>query len=71
MDTRSLSRLLIGLGIAAIIVGVLVRFGVLGWFGNLPGDIRIDTGRTRVFVPLMSMLLVSVVLSVVLSLFRR
>ena len=71
MDTQSLSRLLIGLGVAAIVAGVLVRFGALGWFGNLPGDIRIDTGRTRVFVPLTSMLLVSIVLSVGLSLFRR
>jgi hypothetical protein len=64
-------RILIVGGILAIVIGLLVRTGALSWFGNLPGDIRITSGRTRVFVPLTSMLIVSVVLSVVLSILRR
>ena len=71
MNADGVGRLLIVLGAVAIVVGLLVRSGALGWFGNLPGDIRIETERTRVFVPLTSMLLVSVVLSLLLSLFRR
>lgn len=64
-------RLLIVAGVVAIVLGLLVRTGALGWFGDLPGDIRITWGRTRVFVPLTSMLVVSIVLSVVLSFLRR
>ena len=71
MDADGVGRVLIVLGVVAIVAGLLVRVGALGWFGNLPGDIRIESGRTRVFIPLTSMLIVSVVLSVLLSLFRR
>ena len=63
--------MLIVLGIAAIVLGLLVRVGALGWFGNLPGDIRIEGERTRVFIPITSMLILSVVLSALLALFRR
>ncbi|HEX6256362.1 MAG TPA: DUF2905 domain-containing protein [Euzebyales bacterium] len=71
MDSDGLSRLLIVVGVVAIALGLLVRTGALGWFGNLPGDIRIESGRTRVFIPVTSMLIVSVGLSLLLSLLRR
>jgi uncharacterized protein HemY len=41
----------------------------LSWLGNLPGDIRIDSGNTRIFIPITSMVLVSVALNVLLWLF--
>lgn len=71
MDSDDIGRVLIVLGIAAIVIGLLARTGALGWFGHLPGDIRIESGRSRVFIPLTSMLIVSVVLSLVLSYLRR
>lgn len=71
MDSDGVGRVLIALGIAAVVVGLLVRTGAFGWFGNLPGDIRFETERTRVFVPITSMLIISVVMSLVLSVFRR
>ncbi|MBR7742991.1 DUF2905 domain-containing protein [Phycicoccus sp. BSK3Z-2] len=61
--------LVVGGGIA--VVGLLAVTGALGWFGNLPGDIRIERPGTRVYVPVTSMLLVSVVLSLLLWLVRR
>jgi len=54
---------LVVLGLTLVVLGLLVWSGALGWFGRLPGDLRWDNGRTRVFVPITSMLLVSVVLS--------
>lgn len=71
MDSRFLGLLIAGLGVAAVVVGALVATGALSWFGRLPGDIRIETDRTRVFVPITSMLLVSAVLTLVLSLLSR
>lgn len=71
MSADSLGRVLIVAGVAVIVLGLLIRTGALGWFGNLPGDIRIESERTRVFIPVTSMLVVSVVLSLLASLFRR
>jgi hypothetical protein len=71
MDNRTLGIVIVALGAAAVLVGLLVMAGGPGWFGRLPGDLRWGSGGVRVFVPLTSMLLVSVVLSLVLWLVRR
>ena len=68
---RDVGPLLVAVGLAVIAVGVLAWTGGLSWFGRLPGDIRIERGNTRIYIPVVSMLLVSLVVSVVLSLFRR
>jgi Protein of unknown function (DUF2905) len=49
-------------------VGLLFFSRKLSWFGRLPGDIRYEGRRTRVYAPLVSMLLLSLVISLVLSL---
>jgi ribose/xylose/arabinose/galactoside ABC-type transport system permease subunit len=58
--------LLVTLGVALILVGLLAWAGGLKWFGHLPGDIRIERESVHIYVPLASMLVVSVVLSLVL-----
>jgi hypothetical protein len=63
--------LLVGLGVALILIGLLFWSGGLSWFGRLPGDLRIERESVRVYIPLVSMLLVSLVLSLVLYLVRR
>lgn len=59
------------LGVAIAIVGVLVSTGALGRFGRLPGDIRIEHESVRVYLPVTSMILASVVLSALVALLRR
>jgi len=54
-----------------VVVGLLVWTGAFSWFGRLPGDIRIERPTLRIYVPITSMVLVSVVLSVVLAIIRR
>jgi hypothetical protein len=68
---RSLGAVLITVGIVVVVVGVLVWSGALSWFGRLPGDLRIEGGRTRVHVPLVSMILLSVVLTIVVNVIAR
>lgn len=65
-------------GPALMIIGALVfglgaalRFGLMSWFGNLPGDIRHQGETTTVFVPITSMLVISVVASLILAIVRR
>jgi len=62
---------MVTLGLGLVIVGVLVWSGALSWFGRLPGDIRIERESVHVYIPLVSMLVLSVVLSLLLSLIRR
>ncbi len=58
-------------GAIAIVLGLLARFGLLSWFGNLPGDLRFEGERSSVYIPITSMLIASVALSVILNLVGR
>ena len=58
-------------GICLIVIGLLVYSGGLNWFGRLPGDIRYESERTGVYIPIVSMLLVSLALSLILYLIRK
>jgi uncharacterized membrane protein len=71
MDSRSIGSVIIIVGIIAIVVGILVTTGALSWFGRLPGDIRIENENSRVFIPITSMIIVSIVGSLLLGLIRR
>ena len=51
-----------------LLIGVLIFSRKLAWFGQLPGDIRYEGQRTRVYAPLGSMLLLSLVLSLLMYL---
>ncbi len=68
-----LSNILIVVGAALLLVGVLLRFfpGLFSWFGNLPGDIRYQGENTTVFIPITSMLVVSVVATLIINLATR
>ena len=63
--------MLIAIGVGLILVGLLIWSGSLSWFGRLPGDIRIERETVRVYVPIVSMLVVSLVVSLALYLVRR
>ena len=57
------------LALTLVLLVVLLFFSrKLNWFGRLPGDIRYEGSRTRVYAPLGSMLLLSLILSLVLTL---
>jgi hypothetical protein len=58
-------------GIVIVLVGLLVWAGGLSWFGQLPGDIRIERESIHVYIPLVSMLILSAVASLVLYLVNR
>ena len=58
-------------GICAILIGVLIYSGGFSWFGKLPGDIHYESDRAQVYIPIVSMLLVSLALSLVFYLLRR
>ncbi|MEZ4516743.1 MAG: DUF2905 domain-containing protein [Chloroflexota bacterium] len=69
------AMLFIGLGIA--VLGALLWLGArfFPWLGNLPGDIRIEGENTKVFIPITTMIIVSIagtiILNVLIRFFRR
>ena len=63
--------MIVFIGIVAIIVGAVVMTGALSWFGRLPGDIRYSSGNTRVYVPITTMIVVSLALSLVMFVARK
>ena len=63
--------LIVMAGLVVVLIGLAVWSGALGWFGRLPGDIRIERESTRIYIPLVSMLLISLVLSLLMYFFNR
>lgn len=61
------------LGVLLALLGLVMIYApkLLGWFGHLPGDIRLERDGFRLYFPLTSMLLLSLVLSLVLNLLAR
>ena len=70
MDARQVGLIVVAFGVVAVLVGVLIAAGALSWFGRLPGDLHWESGNTRVYVPITTMLIVSVAVSVALYVVR-
>jgi len=68
---RGVGILVIVGGACLMLVGLLIYSGGLNWFGRLPGDIRYESERVNVYVPIISMLIVSLALSLIFYLIRR
>jgi hypothetical protein len=67
-----LGRVLVGVGIAVALLGVaLLLLPRVPWLGRLPGDFVVRRGPVTAYVPLMTGLVVSVVVTVLLNLFWR
>jgi hypothetical protein len=71
VSSPSVGSLLIILGVGLAVVGLLVSVGGFGWFGRLPGDIRIERDTMRIYIPFASMILISIVLNLIFYLIRR
>jgi len=68
-----LGKLILLLGLILMLLGLALSFapGLLGWFGHLPGDIRIEREHGTFIFPVTSMIIVSVVLTILVNLFFR
>ncbi|MCM0612209.1 DUF2905 domain-containing protein [Marinobacter sediminum] len=68
-----MARWLVIAGMILILIGAILHFApwLLSWFGKLPGDLNMHSGNSRVFIPITSMILISIVLTIVFNLFNR
>ena len=64
-------RVLLIIGVVLVVVGGLAALGVRLPFGRLPGDIAIEGERGGVYIPIVTMIVISVVLTILVNLFLR
>jgi hypothetical protein len=69
----ALGKLLAAIGVFLVVIGLVVSYApwLISWFGRLPGDIRIEGEQRFVFIPITSMLVVSIILTLIVNLFFR
>ncbi len=60
-------------GAVLLVAGILLTLfpNGLSWFGKLPGDIRIETENSGFYMPITSMVIISLVLTLLLNLINR
>jgi uncharacterized membrane protein len=67
-----LGRLLIIIGFALVLVGLVISLAPrVPWLGKLPGDIYLKKENFSFYFPLGSCILISLLLSFIMWLFRR
>ena len=72
MDPSALGRLLIIFGVVILLIGALLAFGArIPWLGRLPGDFSFGGENWRVYIPLGTSLLISVLLTLLFRIFRQ
>ena len=69
--TPEIGRVLLIIGVLLMVVGGLAVLGIRLPFGRLPGDIAIEGERGGIYVPIVTMIVISVVLTIIVNLFLR
>ncbi|MBS1607691.1 MAG: DUF2905 domain-containing protein [Bacteroidetes bacterium] len=66
-------KYIIIIGVLIVAAGLIVYFyhDKLHWIGRLPGDIRIEKENFRFYFPITTMIIFSILLSVIIQLFRK
>jgi hypothetical protein len=72
LPMREVGKFLVILGVVIVLLGLVLWGGLAPkWLGRLPGDIRIERGNSAFYFPIVTCIIISVVLSLLLSIFRR
>lgn len=68
-----MGKWLIIIGGILVAIGLLLHFfpGVLGWVGRMPGDIHIRREKSEIFIPITTMIVISILLTILANLFKR
>jgi hypothetical protein len=67
-----IGKMLVVFGAVIVLLGFALWSGFgAGWLGRLPGDIRVERGHSAFYFPIVTCIIISIVISLLLSLFRR
>ena len=71
-EVSELGKFLIIIGVASAVIGFVLWSGLAPkWLGRLPGDLRIERGNSVFYFPIVTCIIISIVLSLIMSIFRR
>jgi len=69
---RELGKFLVIAGAMIFLLGAILWSGLAPrWLGRLPGDIRIEREHSAFYFPIVTCIIISIVLSLLFSIFRR
>ena len=69
---RELGKFVAIIGVVIALVGLMMWGGFMPkWLGRLPGDIRIEREHTAFYFPIVTCIILSILLSLLFSIFRR
>jgi hypothetical protein len=69
---RDLGKFIVIIGVVTTLIGLAVWGGLMPkWLGRLPGDIRIERDGSAFYFPIVTCIVISLVLSLIMSIFRR
>ena len=69
---ESVGKFLVLVGVTLTIVGAALWAGFgKGWLGRLPGDIHIERGGSAFYFPIVTCIVISIILTILLNIFRR
>ena len=69
---RELGKFVAVMGVIIMLLGLVMWSGFAPkWLGRLPGDIRIEREHSAFYFPIVTCIILSILLSLVLSIFRR
>jgi hypothetical protein len=71
MDSHALGTTLLIAAAVLALLGLAALTGALGWFGHLPGDLHYSGRNVKVYFPVTTMILVSIVISIAFAVGRR
>ena len=68
-----MGKILISIGLTIFFMGVIIYVlgDKVGWFGNLYGDVKFIKSNYRIYFPITSMVLVSIILTIILNIVLR
>lgn len=65
-------KILIIVGAVLIIIGAAINYSDrIPFIGKLPGDLVIEQGKTKIFIPIATSILLSILLSLILYFINR
>lgn len=70
---EQLAKILIFSGIILVIAGLIMYFAgdKLAWLGHLPGDIRIEKENIKIYFPITTMIILSVLISLIIFIIKK
>jgi uncharacterized membrane protein len=70
---QNTGKYIILIGTIVILIGLIIYFFAdkLHWLGRLPGDIRYEKGNTRIYFPVVTMILLSLLLNLIIYLIKK